>query len=484
MEPNTQTYGGCGTSRSHRRTSDASKSQARQIHDDVSCRMTVHASTALEAIGNQEASDASTDTMKPSMDETALMPAEALRWLDAGSTIELLYIHVPFAADLDGPTSHQPYAITMNVIARALEEFLDDLGGPTGYHPWLADDFVAWIADGPERARRAAQHNLEGLEIAMSIVLRDALSRAGLPPDMHPRAAEVTIASARVEPLGSPFRSYARAIRRAQRGACDPMARELAHHSELLERALSSRAFTFHYQPIVDMNERRVIAYEALCRGTMESLRFPDVIFSLAERCARIWDLGRVLRDMMAVSLDEFGAVNVGSPPIVYLNVHPKDLDDPVFLEQALSGPLSRHANRIVVELTERAAIRDYRRVKDFFAALRRHGYRLAIDDLGSGYAGLTSLAELEPEFIKFDMSLVRDLHLHPVKRRLLHRMNEFAREIGAATISEGVECAAERDALLDVGCTLMQGYFFARPVPGLVPVSDACFPAAAAAAE
>jgi EAL domain-containing protein (putative c-di-GMP-specific phosphodiesterase class I) len=244
------------------------------------------------------------------------------------------------------------------------------------------------------------------------------------------------------------------------------VAREKQQGTEAMDAAIVDRAFLFHYQPIVDTRARRILAYEALARGTRDPLRFPDVIFSTAERCDRIWELGRVLRDIAADGLDGWVGSEATPDPLLFINVHPRDIEDPVFLEQALSGGLARHAHRVVIELTERAAIADYRRVKPFFATLRRRGFRLAIDDLGSGYAGLTSLAELEPDFIKFDMGLVRDLHLHPVKQRLIERMNEFAEEIGAQTISEGVETAEERDALVRAGCCHMQGYFFARPAP------------------
>ena len=396
-------------------------------------------------------------------------PAALLEHCRARAAIDLIYVHVPFGVELEelaGPAAHERFVRTVET---KLVEILSDCGCPFGVMRWPADDIVAWMADTPHHS--GVRPGLD-FEVALIAALREAGRSTSLPDSLADRVPELT-AARRSMPFAvgrSYERVYARVLRDAQRGACDPIARELQQSAELMNSALAQRAFQFHYQPIVDVSAGRVIAHEALCRGTMDDFRFPDVIFGAAERTQKIWDLGRVLRDLAADSLDALTETHE-TKPLLFINVHPADIDDPVFLEQALSGPLTRHARNIVIELTERAAIGDYRRVKEFFATLRRRGYRLAIDDLGSGYAGLTALAELEPDFIKFDMGLVRDLHLHPIKQRLIRRMHEFAIEIGAETISEGVENAEERDALRSNGCRLMQGYFFGRPAPQLVAV-------------
>jgi EAL domain-containing protein (putative c-di-GMP-specific phosphodiesterase class I) len=104
--------------------------------------------------------------------------------------------------------------------------------------------------------------------------------------------------------------------------------------------------------------------------------------------------------------------------------------------------------------------------LKTRIARLRGLGFRIAVDDLGAGYAGLSTFALLEPEFVKLDMSLVRDIQGAPTKRSLVKAMIEVCRDLEVSLIAEGVETALERDALAELGCTLMQGYFFARPGP------------------
>ncbi len=378
--------------------------------------------------------------------------------------MDLFYVRMPFGNELERRSGHGAHAELLDRAGRAIVGVLGLDGEAYGVRHWPADDFIAW--------RRAG-----GTELHQDL-LREAIAEAIRPLVSPADAAGVSVS--RVPLLLGPShrgQAFARSVAAASRAASDPKGYELECSAFLLDRAIAERAFHFHHQPIIDCAERSVVAYEWLCRGTMDGMKFPDLIFGVAERTARVHALGDVLRAIMADEL----AATADTPRLHFINVHPSDLDDPAFAKAALDGVLTSHASSIVFELTERAAIEDYRRVKTFFASLRARGYRLAIDDLGSGYAGLTALAELDPDFIKFDMALVRDLHLHPVKQRLLRRMRQFATEIGAKTISEGVETARERDALLDAGCAWMQGYFFARPAPGFLGVDSDRFPVAPA---
>ncbi len=381
----------------------------------------------------------------------------------AGESLELFYVRMPFAADLEDRAGAEAHAELLEHVAQALVGVLGVEGQEYGVRHWPADDFIAW--------RRGSGDLHEN-------ALRDAVA-AAIAPLLPGSNDAVGLSVSRVPlRLGGTHRSqtFARAVAAAARAASDPKGYQLECSASLLDRAIAERAFQFHHQPIVDCRDPQVVAYEWLCRGTMDGMKFPDLIFGVAERTDRVHTLGRVLRHVIG---DELGVSDIDQ--MHFINVHPTDLDDPIFAKEALDGVLTPYASSIVFELTERAAIEDYRRVKAFFGALRDQGYRLAIDDLGSGYAGLTALAELDPDFIKFDMSLIRDLHEHPVKQRLLRRMRQFASEIGAKTISEGVETIHERDALLEAGCAWMQGYYFARPAPGFVDVEPGLYPQAPA---
>jgi EAL domain-containing protein (putative c-di-GMP-specific phosphodiesterase class I) len=119
-----------------------------------------------------------------------------------------------------------------------------------------------------------------------------------------------------------------------------------------------------------------------------------------------------------------------------------------------------------VLEITERSAIEDVKDIQARVTMLRRLGFRIAIDDLGAGYAGLSSFAALEPEIVKLDMSLVRNVHQSDIRQRLVGSMTALCKEMGMGVVAEGVEVVEERDCLRGLGCELLQGYLFARPGP------------------
>jgi EAL domain-containing protein (putative c-di-GMP-specific phosphodiesterase class I) len=116
-----------------------------------------------------------------------------------------------------------------------------------------------------------------------------------------------------------------------------------------------------------------------------------------------------------------------------------------------------------VLEITERIgldAVAGPARV----AMLRRRGYRIAVDDLGAGYAALGAIATLEPDIVKLDMSLVRDIDQHATKRRVVGAIATLCRELGSQVIAEGVETPAELGAVRELGIDLIQGFLLARP--------------------
>lgn len=224
------------------------------------------------------------------------------------------------------------------------------------------------------------------------------------------------------------------------------------------ERALD--ALWMAYQPIVRLSDGAVVAYEALLRSREERLPHPGAILDAAERLGRLPDLGRAIRARIELPPPE-----TAPGASVYVNLHPHDLLDPDLYDP--EAPLSRIAGRVVLELTERATLDGIPDASARIARLRALGYRLALDDLGAGYAGLSSFATLNPEVVKLDMSLVRGVEKDPVRRRLIRAMIDLCDDLDAKVIAEGVETASERDALLALGCQLFQGYLFARPAAG-----------------
>jgi EAL domain-containing protein (putative c-di-GMP-specific phosphodiesterase class I) len=211
------------------------------------------------------------------------------------------------------------------------------------------------------------------------------------------------------------------------------------------------------YQPIVSWSKRSVVAYEALLRCREPNLPHPGAVLDAAERLGRVHELGRATRTCAIEPLSR-----LPQDVTLFLNLHPSDLLDPQLF--ATDGPLAAVADRIVLEITERATLHEMNDVRSRIASLRKLGFRIAIDDLGAGYAGLTSFTLLEPDIVKLDMALVRDIQREPRKQTLVRTMITMCKELGIIVTSEGIETPEERDELARSGCDLMQGYLFARP--------------------
>jgi EAL domain-containing protein (putative c-di-GMP-specific phosphodiesterase class I) len=254
----------------------------------------------------------------------------------------------------------------------------------------------------------------------------------------------------------------ARMRRRAESIANAIYAPEKADLAERFARAIERSWMAF--QPIVDVRQKCVFAYEALLRTDEESLRRPDIFIATAERLGKVHQLGRVVRANVAKA-----SVDAPDDALLFVNLHGLELDDEELF--AADSPLSRLAPRVVLEITERTGL-DPAAGPSRVAMLRKLGYRIAVDDLGAGYAALGALASLEPEIVKLDMSLIRDIEKHPTKRRVVAAIATLCRELGGRVVAEGVETAAERQVVEDAGIDLIQGYLFAKPARGFTPVS------------
>lgn len=210
------------------------------------------------------------------------------------------------------------------------------------------------------------------------------------------------------------------------------------------------------YQPIV-RSDGNLYGYEALLRSREPRLPHPGAVLDAAEKLNGLERLGRRVRELAAQPITE--QPESGS---LFVNLHPRDLED-----EELTSPdsaLAKIADRVVLEVTERASVGNINDLRKRVARLRETGYRIAVDDLGAGYAGLTSFALLEPQIVKVDMTLVRDIHKLPVKQRLVRSITSLCREMGIEVVGEGVETPEERDVLLELGCDLFQGYYLAKP--------------------
>lgn len=210
------------------------------------------------------------------------------------------------------------------------------------------------------------------------------------------------------------------------------------------------------YQPIVAA-DGSLYGHEALLRSREPRLPHPGAVLDAAEKLDALSTLGRLVRAKAAAPVAASPAAGR-----LFVNLHPRDLLDEDLV--ADDAPLTQIASRVVLEITERASVGAIADLRQTVARLRAKGFSIAIDDLGAGYAGLTSFALLEPEIVKIDMTLVRDVDKLPVKQRLIRSITTLCDDMGIRVVGEGVETAEERDTLVDLGCDLFQGYFLAKP--------------------
>lgn len=219
----------------------------------------------------------------------------------------------------------------------------------------------------------------------------------------------------------------------------------------------AKEGIVLHYHPIVAYATRAVHGWEVLVRTREPSLARPLELFEAAERLGRAQELGRAIRGAVALTCTQ-----LKQSELMYVNLHPRDLDDP----SLYSGqePLAKFAHRVVLEVSERASLDMIKDARKRIANLREIGYKIAMDDMGAGHAGLATFAQLEPDVVKIDMALVRGSDREPLRRKLIRSISELCGDLKMPVIVEGIETPAERDAVLSAGCDLLQGYLFGRP--------------------
>ena len=205
------------------------------------------------------------------------------------------------------------------------------------------------------------------------------------------------------------------------------------------------------FQPIIDLNQIACVGYEALAR--FPDGRPPDVWFAEARAAGldKVLEMAALWRAVETFSRD--GTLSVNLSPATAVSAE--------FAEFVRRCP--RHID-LIIELTEHAAVADYPTLMDALAPIRRRGVRVAVDDAGSGVASMHHVLALEPDIIKLDCSLVSGIDLDSRRRALAKSLEQFAEQVGATVLAEGIERHEEWEACQDLGIQLGQGFYFGRP--------------------
>ncbi len=242
-------------------------------------------------------------------------------------------------------------------------------------------------------------------------------------------------------------------VRMAQQRAVDESERAM------LQDCVDQGHLRLAIQPIVTPGPgAEIFGYEALLRSTHPVLDGPMSILRVAERHNMIDMLGDEVNRLAGEILD-----SLHNQCVLFVNLHPDQLADPATLLKSLR-PLMHRGNRVALEITERSRLTNIPGWESTVESLQEQGFSIAVDDLGSGYNSLSVLADLQPKYIKIDMSIVRSIDATPRKQRLVDLLCKFGEATDAVVLGEGVETEAEAQALRECGIHLMQGYHFGRP--------------------
>jgi EAL domain-containing protein (putative c-di-GMP-specific phosphodiesterase class I)/GGDEF domain-containing protein len=369
----------------------------------------------------------------------------------------VFYLHFVRYSKLEELYGWEKLDGVLETTAAAVREFLDDnrLRSTRMMLGYANDDDFIFFHVEPDASRVPPDRDLS--DIAQRLQAHVALRLEEIHGEEIAALVDVYVGSARVynNPKIRLERIIYRGIREAANAAKSVEERERGRRVADLRQTLRQGGVYVEFHPIVRADTGAVFGYEALARGAMRTLRSPEVMFEVAAEADLVWELSRLCRrraieDMRARLTDD---------QLLFLNVDPHDFADPELELMDVPDP-----HRVVIEITERTAIKDYPKFRERLAVFRERGFRFAVDDAGSGYAGLGSIANLEPDFIKLDISLINTIDTNFIKQNLVETMVRFAEEHGAMVIAEGVERAEELETVKRLGVHLVQGFYLHRP--------------------
>ena len=259
-------------------------------------------------------------------------------------------------------------------------------------------------------------------------------------------------------------RALLQAIDEATRGIQVEREENYTRLVEELDRILASEQITCVYQPVINLETFDVLGYEVLARGPLQSqLHLPDILFNVARDQGRVEELDRVCRVMAAR-----GGATLPDDALRFINTEPVNLffrsRSDLFVEEFVSATPEPLRSKTIMEITEKSIIDDFGHFREVVAQLRERGFRIAIDDAGAGYSGLQTMVEIEPDFIKLDISLIRGVDTSIVKQKLIKTLREFCTDAGITLIAEGIETEEQLAVLKELQIPYGQGYLFAHP--------------------
>lgn len=378
--------------------------------------------------------------------------------------VGVLYVDVEKYSHVEDTYGWEVFDDVLREASRALKRLLGTLlstedllaiGRPSGAELFVFLSLPGGLTpeEALERLRRKSYQLEETLSQQLTERFQDRIHR--------PVGSHVGHARIRYHPQVRLERVVYRALREALLVVSTKEEEREALLKEQFEEVLGKKRIDTLFQPIVELATGKVVAHEALSRGPAGSaFESPDFLFDYALHVDAAWALERICIASSARRFVEKDGgmlfVNVEAGVVHELKAHGHEILQPLL---ELSAP-------VVLEITERAAIRDFELFRESVSVLRGLGFRIAIDDAGSGYASLQSIAELRPAFVKIANTLVSGLDGDPIKRDVVEMLVGLARRTNAKTVAEGIEREEELAELKRLGVDLGQGFLLGRPAP------------------
>ncbi|WP_433921477.1 EAL domain-containing protein [Paenibacillus taichungensis] len=248
-----------------------------------------------------------------------------------------------------------------------------------------------------------------------------------------------------------------------------------------LQKIMRNRMLTTYFQPILNLQNGSCLGYEILNRPPISNL-FPNAesFYQFIGHTDQVFTFERFCRE---ISIERFRASltteRYPDNTVVFLNIHPQVLADTTYRSGETISLLNSYGlspEQVVFELTEKQAVQDYVEFERILSNYRSQGFRIAIDDAGSGYSSLKAIVSLKPDFIKLDRALISRVDTHSDQQHIVRILKQFAVDSGTSIIAEGIERYEEVQFLRHEGIEYGQGYALGRPDTVLRP-SPLSFP-------
>ena len=236
-----------------------------------------------------------------------------------------------------------------------------------------------------------------------------------------------------------------------------------------LKKILKKEKLNTFFQPIVNLHTDETFAFEALNRPSNSKLfSNADVFYEFVGQTDMVFAFEKFCRNLsLQRYMTRLPKNSIAKHYTLFLNVHPSILLDKNYHNGEtlkLLGNVGLQPNQVVFELTERSAVTDFQEFERVLSNYRSQGYRIAIDDVGSGYNSLKTLIYLKPEFVKLDRSLIQNIHQNEASQKLASMIYDYAEQSNTKIIAEGIEHIEEIKYLQSIGIHYGQGYALGKP--------------------